>query len=190
MLLKWKPALAAVAACMAASAAVPAAAQETRTAQEDLLDKIHIQDFLAEYFYNFHDKSQDFGEYFTEDAVFDGNGIVHEGREAIAELYNGMRDDESDISAQGTFHMVTSHPLIEVNGDTATATFIWTGIMNDTAKAPPRFIEQGREYDLLQKGDDGKWRFKKRVVISDSGLYDIFDDVYTPRRDFDVREDL
>lgn len=188
MRLEWKPALAAAAACMVVSAAGPAVAQETRTAQEDLLDKIRIQDFLAEYFANFHDKDQDFGKYFTEDAVFDGNGIVHEGREAIRALYAGMK--EGSFERHGTFHMLMNNPLIEVNGDTATASFIWTGIMNDTAKAPPRMVEQGREYDLLQKGDDGKWRFKKRIVISDSGLWDAFDETYTPRRDFDVREDF
>ncbi len=48
-----------------------------------------------------------------------------------------------------------------MNGDTATAKFIWTGIINEQIKAPPRFVEQGREYDRLVKRN-GQWRITKR----------------------------
>ena len=81
--------------------------------------------------------------------------------------------------------MMISNPVIDVDGDQATAEFMWTGVINSGVQEPPRLLEQGREYDLLVR-QDGTWRIKKRVVIADSGLPDRYMATYKPRTDYRI----
>ena len=160
------------------------------TGADTLADRIAIEDMVTRYYSHFgkQDAADDFGTFYTEDAVFDVNGIVSTGREAIEAFYTDTGDDADAPAAQGTFHMMISNPVIDVNGDTATAQFMWTGVMNTAVDAPPQLLEQGREYDLLVK-QDGQWRIKKRVVIADSGLPERYAATYRPRRDYDITAD-
>ena len=157
------------------------------TDESALADRIAIEDMVTRYYGNFgkQDAAADFGAFYTEDAVFDVNGIVSTGREAIEAFYVDTGDDEQAPAAQGTFHMMISNPVIEVNGDTATAQFMWTGVMNTGIQDPPQLLEQGREYDLLVR-QDGEWRIRKRVVIADSGLPDRYMPTYEPRMDYRI----
>jgi hypothetical protein len=153
-------------------------------APQEMLDRIAIEDMAVAYYAHLGGgEASEFGQYFTEDAVFDVNGEVARGREEIEGLYSGMSEDGSSPGEAGTFHMLLSNPLIEVNGNEATAQFVWTGVLNSEIGEPPRLLEQGREYDRLVKRD-GKWLFIHRVVIADSGLPDRFRETYSPRRDF------
>ena len=164
-----------------------AAANTTADASSELADRIAIEDMVTRYYGNFgkQDAAEDFGAFYTEDAVFDVNGIVSTGREAIEAFYTDTGADEEAPAAQGTFHMMISNPVIDVNGDTATAQFMWTGVMNSTIEGRPQLWEQGREYDLLVK-QDGQWRIKKRTVIADSGLPERYMATYAPRLDYDI----
>ena len=154
---------------------------------DGLADRIAIEDMVTRYYANFgkQDAAEEFGAFYTEDAVFDVNGIVSTGREAIEKFYADSAEEEDAPAAQGTFHMMISNPIIDVNGDTATAQFMWTGVMNSTIDGRPQLWEQGREYDLLVK-QDGRWRIKKRTVIADSGLPERYEATYQPRTDYDV----
>jgi len=153
------------------------------------MDRIAIEDMVTDYYSHLGgEDAEAFDEYFTEDAVFDVNGIVANGREEIEAIYTGMREDASDNSTaepEGAFRMILSNPVIEVNGDSATASFIWTGIRNVDIGEPPVFVEQGREFDRLEKVD-GTWKFAHRVVIADSGLPKGQYESWTPRADFSV----
>ncbi|HYD24551.1 MAG TPA: nuclear transport factor 2 family protein [Croceibacterium sp.] len=167
---------------------VPGLAAEGAAAGDGALaDRIAIEDMVTRYYGNFGkpDAAEDFGAFYTEDAVFDVNGIVSTGREAIEAFYTDTGDDAEAPAAQGTFHMMISNPVIDVNGDTATAEFMWTGVMNQTIDGRPVLWEQGREYDRLVK-QDGAWRIQKRVVIADSGLPERYKATYQPRRDYDI----
>ncbi len=168
---------------------VPGMAAESggATIDDAPADRIAIEDMVTRYYENFgnSDAAEEFTTYYTEDAVFDVNGIVSTGRKEIEALYAGMAEDGESPSTQGTFHMMISNPVIEVNGDEATAKFMWTGVMNSTVEARPTLWEQGREYDLLVK-QDGQWRIKKRVVIADSGLPESMKATYEPRMDYDI----
>lgn len=157
-------------------------------AVQAMLDRIAVEDLITEYYENFGgDENHEFGDYYTEDAVFDVNGLVYEGREEIVGLYDTMDETNANPPAQrGTFHMLLTNPVVKVEGNEATVKLLWTGIMNDPIDAPPQFVEQGREYDLLVK-QDGKWLIKKRVVIADSGLPEMFKATYAPRKDLDIR---
>ena len=181
--------VAALAAASALAGCNVAATDETAPSaeQQELFDRIAIEDMVTRYYGNFgkQDAAEDFGAYYTEDAVFDVNGIVSTGREAIEAFYTDTGDDEEAPAAQGTFHMMISNPVIDVNGDTATAQFMWTGVMNTGIQERPLLFEQGREYDELVK-QDGEWRIKKRVVIADSGLPDRYMATYEPRLDYRI----
>ncbi|MCP5144547.1 MAG: nuclear transport factor 2 family protein [Gammaproteobacteria bacterium] len=151
-------------------------------------DRIAIEDLVVRYYAHLGGTSaESFGEYFTEDGMFEVNGDVYHGRKEIVALYAGMGGgvtaDEKEL-----LHMVLSNPVIEVNGDTAVASFLWTGIMNGTNTAPPRIREQGREYDRLVKRN-GKWLIAKRVVIADSGLPESMLDTWQRKLDYDISRD-
>ncbi len=168
---------------------VPGLAASTAAPSVDakLVDRIAIEDLVTRYYANFgkQDAADDFGAFYTEDAVFDVNGIVSQGREAIEKFYADSAEEPDAPATKGTFHMMISNPVIDVNGDTATAEFMWTGVINGTLEGPPALLEQGREYDLLVR-QDGQWRIKKRVVIADSGLPERYKATYEPRMDYKI----
>jgi len=165
-----------------------------------LQDRIAIEDLIVGYYEHLGSGSAEgVGEYYTEDAVFDVNGVVLTGPEEIEGIYGGLGAEAETEQAstapsaaeaeQGPVaHMLLSNPVIDVQGDTATAKFIWTQISNPDIKGPPVFVEQGREYDLLVKRD-GRWLIRKRAVIADSGMPDMFDATYRPRLDYDITTD-
>jgi ketosteroid isomerase-like protein len=167
---------------------VPGLAAEGGTSVNDgLADRIAIEDMMTRYYGNFGktDAAEDFASFYTQDAEFDVNGIVSKGPEAIAAFYTDTGDDDEAPARQGTFHMMISNPIIDVDGDKATAQFFWTGVMNGTVEGRPELWEQGREYDLLVR-QDGEWRVKKRVVIADSGLPERYKATYQPRADYRI----
>ncbi len=69
----------------------------------------------------------------------------------------------------GTFRMVLTNVKIVVNGNTATADCLWTGVLSKTVTAKPEVAEQGREHDELVKVN-GKWLFRNRIITSDGGM--------------------
>ena len=157
-----------------------AIAEDKIVTQETLLDRIQIEDMLIRYYVDLTSGSgHDLAQYYTEDAVLDVNGMITKGREAIEKLYEGFDDGEANLSSR--MHMLLSNPIISVNGDTATAWCIWTGVMNDDIKKPPRLLEQGREYDELVKRD-GRWYIKKRYITADSALPEMWAETYKPRK--------
>lgn len=158
-----------------------AASDDGTVTQATLLDRIQIEDMLTKYYVDLTSGSgHDLAQYYSDDALLDVNGMIAEGREAIEKLYEGVGGgDEANLGQK--MHMLLSDPIISVKGDTATAWVIWTGVMNDDLKKPPHFQEQGREYDELVKLD-GRWRIKKRYITADSGMPDIWDATYKPRK--------
>jgi ketosteroid isomerase-like protein len=159
---------------------LPAIAEDKLVTQETLLDRIQIEDLLVRYYVDLAlGKSHDLAQYYTEDAILDVNGMISKGRDDIEKLYEGVGDGE-EANLGSRVHMLLNNPIISVDGDTATAWVIWTGVMNDDIKKPPRLFEQGREYDELVKLD-GRWYIKKRYITADSGLSGMWEDTYKPR---------
>jgi ketosteroid isomerase-like protein len=125
-------------------------------AMQTLADRIAVEDLMNDYYANFGGSvNEDFARYYTEDAVFDVNGLVYRGRKEIVGLYDTLGKQPDNAARGGTFHMLITNPQIAVNGDQATVKVLWTGVMNDKIDAPPHFQEQGREYDLLKKQANG-----------------------------------
>jgi hypothetical protein len=173
-LVPWRPAVRAIGCGFAFMLLMQNAPAQQVTA-DTLLDRIQIEDFLTRYYYDLSEgKAHDLSEYFTEDAV---------GRAEIEALYGGPQSEPEDADRIPTYprgQMLLTNPVIEVNGDTAQAHVIWTGVMNPGVGKAPSLTEQGREDTELVKRD-GKWLIKRRYISSDSGLPDRFDETYEPR---------
>ena len=153
-------------------ASICANAEDKVVTRETLLDRIQIEDLIVRYYVDMSaGKSHDLALYYTEDAVLDVNGLISKGREAIEKLYAGFSGGEGGeaLPFTGKAHMLLNNAIINVDGNKATAWFVWTGIINEDIKGSPRFLEQGTEYDELVKVK-GQWFITKRYITADSGL--------------------
>ena len=150
--------------------------------EKTLLDRIQIQDFLTRYYYDLSvGKAHELAEYFTEDALLDVDGMVAKGHAEIAKLYARPEGQSSEAKKQyRRGHMLLTNPIINVEGDVATAHLIWTGVMNEGIGKAPSLYEEGREYSELRKVK-GKWLISRRYISSDSGLPDKFDSTWKAR---------
>jgi len=181
-------ALAAAAALALLSLAGPVPAQkqileDRPVTEKTLLDRIQIEDFLTRYYYDLSvGKAHELAEYFTENAVLDVDGTIAKGHKEIARLYQRPEGAESP-AAKAQYRrgaMLLTNPIINVEGNIATAHVIWTGVINEGVGKPPSLYEQGREYTELRKVK-GKWLITRRFISSDSGLPDRFDATWQPR---------
>jgi ketosteroid isomerase-like protein len=157
--------------------------QDRPVTMETLLDRIQIEDFITRYYYDLSvGKAKELAEYFTEDAVLDVDGVVAKGHAEIAKLYTRPEGAPPPTPSAGYRRggMLLTNPIINVEGNVATAHVIWTGIMNEGVGKAPSLYEQGREYTELRKVK-GKWMISRRFISSDSGLPDRFDATWKPR---------
>lgn len=143
-------------------------------APEHLLDRIQIEDLLIMYYTALVDFDRTSMAYhFTEDAVLEINNKVMKGHAEIDALYAQSEALLAANEMTGTYHMLMNNPRIQVRGDTATAHLLYTGLMCDDLRGPPRLVEMGREYDEFVKVD-GQWLISKRVLKSDAGMQDYY----------------
>lgn len=150
---------------------------------ENLLDRIQIEDLLTRYYYDLSQgNAHEMSEFFTEDALLDVDGTIAKGQAQIKKLYERGEPDADapppDPSRRG--HMLLTNPVITVNGNTATAHVIWTGVMNEGIGKLPHIFEQGREDTELVKVN-GKWKIKRRYITADGRMPNRFDSTYKQR---------
>jgi hypothetical protein len=156
----------------------PVLAEHPATTLATLLDRAQIEDMLVEYYGPLGGSDRDLGSYYTEDGILDVNGVIAHGRKPIEDLYRQIATGTP--RPRGKFNMLLNNPMIIVNGDSATADVVWTGIRSETPKATPQLVEQGREHDELVKRD-GRWYFTHRVITSDGGLPPMFEKTFKER---------
>lgn len=145
-----------------------------------LEDRIAVEEVFLDYFDRFEKRGGVEG-YFTDDIELDMEGNVTSGLTALKEEF--PRIAAMFPRRIGQLRMQITNFIIKVDGNTTTAQFIMTQTLNDNPKGIPRHIKQSRDFDWLTK-DDGQWKISKRVVISDSGLYDGQDESWSRRGDF------
>ncbi len=97
----------------------------------------------------------EWAELFTEDAQFIVSGSVTEGRDAI------RRYMQSVLPPGSRGKHMTANTLIEVGGDTATATTDYLFVRATTEG--PRIVAAGRYDDRLVR-DGTRWRFRERAI--------------------------
>lgn len=122
-----------------------------------LEDVSAIQQLFVDYGRALDDGDIDrYASLFTRDGRVDLGPIGRaEGPTAIGDL---MRTALEGLVGN-SFHLVTS-PQIDLEGDRARATVMWTVIQRD-ADGEPRVTMIGKHHDLLVR-DDGIWRFAER----------------------------
>ena len=152
-------------------AARPALAEQPATTLQTLLDKQQIQDMLVDYYLHLGKGENDFGAYYLPDGTIDVNGLKGQGEKAIKDVYKKI--GAGTPKRAGVFRMLLTNVSIVVNGNTATADTLWTGINSANIEAAPKFVEQGTERDDLVKVN-GHWLFKLRVITSNAGLQAMF----------------
>jgi hypothetical protein len=171
-------ALSAVALMLAAAAGPALADDQEEVMLTKLMDRAQIEDMLVAYYGQLGARRSDFGSFYVADGVLDVNGLIAQGQQPIEDLYKKIA--QGTPPRKGTFRMLLTNPRIVVNGNSATADVIWTGVISETVKAAPQFVEQGREHDELVKRN-GHWLFKVRVITSDGGLPAMFEKTYKQR---------
>ena len=157
---------------------LPAPAQQIT--RENMLDHMQIQDLLTRYYRDLSQgKAHELSEYFTDDAVLQVDDVVAHGQAEIASLYQGPgpASNNQPGAPPRRMHMLLTNLVIDINGNTATAHLIWTGVMNQGIGKLPHIFEQGREDDELVK-QDAKWRIKHRVITADGRMPNRFDKNY------------
>jgi hypothetical protein len=153
-------------------------AEQPATTLQTLLDKQQIEELVVDYYAQLGSGRSDFGTFYVADGTLDVNGRTAQGKEGIERLY---RDAAAATPPQpGTFHMLLSNMKIVVNGNSATADMIWTGINTENVKAEPKLAEQGREHDELVK-QNGRWLFRNRIITADAALPAWYDKTYKKR---------
>jgi hypothetical protein len=150
-----------------ATASTTWAADAPKITPETLVDRAMIEDLLVDYYSQLGAGKHDFSYWFAADGILDVNGEIGQGKEGIEKIYRDTAARASD--RKGTFRMILSNLKISVNGSTATADMIWTGVLSETVTAKPVLDEQGHEHDELVK-QNGRWVFKHRWVTSDGGM--------------------
>jgi hypothetical protein len=157
---------------VAAAAVQTARAEQPAMTLQTLLDKQQIQDMLVDYYAHLGKGEEDFGRYYLPDGVINVNGLKGQGEAAIRDVYKKI--GAGTPKRPGVFKMLLTNVSIVVNGNTATADTLWTGINSPTISGLPRFAEQGTERDDLVKVN-GRWLFKLRVITSNAGRQAMFD---------------
>jgi hypothetical protein len=168
----------ALGALMLLAPGVAALAEQPQITASTLIDRAQIEDLLVDYYSQLGTGRGAFGDFYTADCGLDVNGLVAQGQHAIEELY--QQAAQGTPRRPGTFRMLLTNLKIAVNGDSATADVIWTGVNSTSVKALPQILEQGREQDALVKRD-GHWYFKRRVITTDGGLPAMFEKTYQKR---------
>ena len=103
---------------------------------------------------------REWGELFTEDAVFRVWGATHRGRDAIVQEIGGMQPD-----APGK-HVVLQ-PVIDLDPADPDRARAWTDLCAlATGPDGVSIATIGRYHDrLVRSVSDGRWRFAERVIV-------------------------
>ena len=143
----------------------PFAAQaqaETRvfTDSDSLLARIQVEDFLYDYYWEISSGSADgVTAFWAENAVFDVNGEILTGLQAIENAYAG------GLGPGGKLVFQMDNPRIHIHGDSAVVDLVYTGVLNRDPTRAPALYEQGHDHLELTK-IAGQWMIEKRSLRS------------------------
>ena len=137
-----------------------AADERVLTTADTLLDRIQVEDFITDYYWELaNGATGDLSLFWSADAVFDVNGNVLDGLPAIEAVY------AEGLGPGGKLVFQPSIPQIRVAGDKATVDLVYTGVLNVAPDAAPALYEQGHDHLELVKAA-GIWKISRRVLRS------------------------
>jgi hypothetical protein len=137
-------------------------------------DRAMIEDLQARYLFalDFRDPEA-YAATFTEDGVLDYGAGKIQGREAIAAIVAGMRDnaarqrdaDTSGLRPAAGRHNI-SNIVVTIDGDRATGTAYWFHMGNANPERAAQLNSFGHYEDELLKVD-GEWLFSLRKIYNE-----------------------
>lgn len=159
------------AALALAMPSAPATAQAGDYSAQALADRAQIEDLLTRYYNHF---GGGIGSRIAEFYAPDGEMILgktsYKGIEAIKGMYAAVPADSPQRKSY-SLNILINNMYITVNGDKATARFIFTETIVEKEGDAPRILIQGREFDELVKRD-GRWLISKRQILGPKGVPD------------------
>lgn len=141
------------------ASAVAHAGERTITTSDQLLDRINIEDMFHDYYLIIGkpDRS-DISKFWAEDGVFVLGDKKVIGVKAIQALY-----DNTDGAPEGKLITLMGSPRISIDGNKATAYFIYTSFRSVDPEKAPAVFEQGEDHVELEK-INGVWMIKRRSL--------------------------
>jgi hypothetical protein len=142
------------------------------TVPQGWIDKLEIRELLERYMrYNDDRAADQLLELLDEDIRFQVVGNVYAGREEVRQLFSTADSDPPSwtepgelLKQPGSVH-ISSNPIIEVDGDDATAETDFLVINRDeSGRAFSSLV--GRYRDRLRRRDDGRWVITTRTGVS------------------------
>jgi len=135
------------------------------------VDKLEIREVVERSVRYIDDQDADaFAELFEEDGVMQLAGTVFAGRQGLREMFRGAgrgpkwTEPGHLLEQPGVMHL-TTNPIIDVDGDTATAeTDMVTLRRDDDGRAKITLLARYR--DRLRRTDDGRWLISSRTGVS------------------------
>ena len=145
---------------MADDSAVPARLR----AVEDILE---IQRLLLDY--GVHLDARDLRAYsrlFCEDGEWTGATGSAVGPGAIQAMLEANLPGNPPAPGETTWHLM-ANPIVDVDGDRATARVMWVLLRRDAGDRPGIAVT-GHYEDVLVR-EDGRWKFRRRAAFVDVG---------------------
>jgi uncharacterized protein (TIGR02246 family) len=145
------------------------AADEASLVQQTA-DRLEIQEVAYRYIMALDTRDPDmYLSVFTEDAVYDVEGTLYSGHEALRGIVTGLQSSREKTIAEGKpvvdLYHSNLNPVITLLSPTeATYQAYWQTLRKGDDNAM-RIGGMGRIEDLMVK-TDGKWRIKKRVLTN------------------------
>lgn len=143
------------------------------TRDAELLEKLAIREVLERYMrWNDDGMAERIAELFAEDAIFQVMGRQIVGRDAIRDFFRRGRDSDPPswtepgmlLVQPGSLHL-SSNPVIDVDGDTATVESDFHVVGRDE-NGHPKTLLLGRYRDRFRRLPDGRWVIAIRVGVS------------------------
>lgn len=139
----------------------------TATAAADLHTRRQLEALLTEFAWRVdHGEAGTVHELFTEEGTISGPGLAMRGRDEIARQFTERARDTARVSRH-----LWSNPRFEPLADgawrvtTAVQTFIHRLAEDEARPATACLLVVGDSIDVLQRCDDGRWRFRSRELV-------------------------
>lgn len=132
-----------------------------------LEDILEIQRLLVDY--GLHLDARDLHAYsqlFCADGEWSGSTGSAVGPAAIQAMLESELPGNPPAPGETTWHLL-ANPIVDVDGDRATARVMWVLLRRDAGDRPGIAVT-GHYEDVLAR-EDGRWRFKRRRSFVDVG---------------------